>query len=109
MPLFGAFVADQYWGRYKTISVSLGVDIIGHLIIIMSAIPPVITKPSNSFAALIIGILVIGFGTGGFKPNVNPMIVEQLNTEHLRVKTLKTGERVIVDPAITINRVYNWL
>jgi len=109
MPLFGAYVADQYWGRYKTISVALGVDIIGHIILILSAIPPVITKPGSSLAAMIIAILVIGFGTGGFKPNVNPLIVEQLNIEHMRVKTLpKTGERVIVDPTITINRVYNF-
>ena len=109
MPLFGAYVADQYWGRYKTISVALGVDIIGHLLLIVSAIPPVITKPSsNSLAALIMGILVIGFGTGGFKPNISPLIVEQLDVSHLRVKTLPSGERVIEDPAITINRVYNW-
>jgi len=109
MPLFGAYVADQYWGRYKTISVALGIDIIGHIILILSAIPPVITKPGSSLAAMIIAILIIGFGTGGFKPNVNPLIVEQLNIEHMRVKTLpKTGERVIVDPTITINRVYNF-
>ncbi len=109
MPLLGAYIADQYWGRYKTISIALGIDILGHLLLIISAIPPVITKPSgNSLACLIIGILVIGFGTGGFKPNISPLIVEQLNLEHMIVKTLKTGERVIVDPAITINRVYNW-
>lgn len=109
MPLFGAWVADEYWGRYKTIFVALGVDIIGHLILIMSAIPPVITRPSeNSLAALVIGILVIGFGTGGFKPNISPLIVEQLHIEHLKVKVLPSGERVIIDPAITINRVYNW-
>lgn len=109
MPLFGAYVADQIWGRYKTIVVALIIDIIGHIILVMSAIPPVITKPGgNSLAAMVIGILVIGFGTGGFKPNISPLIVEQLPLEHLTVQTLKSGERVIVDPAITINRVYNW-
>lgn len=109
MPLLGAWVADEYCGRYKTITYALAIDILGHLILIMSAIPPVITRPhENSLAAMIIGILVIGFGTGGFKPNISPLIVEQLHIEHLKVKTLKSGERVIVDPAITINRVYNW-
>lgn len=109
MPLFGAYVADEMWGRFKTISGALFIDILGHVILVMSAIPPVITKPSgNSLAAMIIGILVIGFGTGGFKPNISPLIVEQLPIDHMRVKTLKSGERVIVDPAITINRVYNW-
>lgn len=109
MPLFGAYVADEIWGRYKTICVALLVDIVGHLILVMSAIPPVITRPhENSLGALVVGILVIGFGTGGFKPNISPLIVEQLPLDHMTVKTLKTGERVIVDPVITVNRVYNW-
>jgi len=109
MPLLGAYVADEYWGRYKTVFVALGIDILGHLILILSAIPPVIARPKeNSLAALIVGILAIGFGTGGFKPNISPMIVEQLPMQHMRVRTLKSGERVIIDPAATINRVYNW-
>ncbi|KAI1026180.1 hypothetical protein LB504_011303 [Fusarium proliferatum] len=106
MPLLGAYIADQYWGRYKTISWALGIDIIGHIILIMSAIPPVISNQGGALGAMIIAIIVIGFGTGGFKPNVNPLIVEQLGEQYMHVKTLKSGERVIVDPAVTIERVY---
>lgn len=109
MPLFGAYIADEYWGRYKTISYALGIDILGHIILIISAIPPVLTKKDHSaLGAMIVAILVIGFGTGGFKPNVSPLIAEQVPLKHLQVKTLKSGERVIVDPVVTINRVYNW-
>ncbi|KAI6782987.1 peptide transporter-like protein [Emericellopsis cladophorae] len=108
MPLFGAYIADQYWGRYKTICWALGIDIIGHIILITSAIPGVIPNQSASLACMILGIIVIGFGTGGFKPNVNPMIVEQLGEQHMHVKTLKSGERVIVDPAVTNERIYLW-
>ncbi|WYZ38656.1 hypothetical protein EsH8_III_000570 [Colletotrichum jinshuiense] len=109
MPLFGAWVADKYWGRYKTICISIAVDLVGHLILITAAIPPVITKPGgNSLSALLVGMITIGFATGGFKPNISPLITEQLDIEHLTVRTLPSGEKVIVDPAITINRVYNW-
>lgn len=108
MPLFGAYVADQYWGRFKTINAALGVDILGHLILIISALPPVISSQGGSLACMIMGIIVIGFGTGGFKPNVNPLIVEQLGEPQMRVKTLKSGERVIVDPVVTVERIYNW-
>ncbi|KAK1453740.1 POT family protein [Colletotrichum melonis] len=109
MPLFGAWVADKYWGRYKTICISIAVDLVGHLILITAAIPPVVTKPAgNSLSALLVGMITIGFATGGFKPNVSPLIAEQLEIDHLTVRTLTTGEKVIVDPAITINRVYNW-
>ncbi|XWX00091.1 hypothetical protein V2A60_008108 [Cordyceps javanica] len=121
MPLLGAWVADAHWGRYKTITYALGLDLVGHVILILSAIPPVIVHPSASLALLIIAILTIGFGTGGFKPNVSCLIVEQLGDQRLFVKTLapkKTsssgagagagGERVIVDPAITTERIYMW-
>ncbi|RSL46013.1 hypothetical protein CEP54_014030 [Fusarium duplospermum] len=108
MPLLGAYVADQYWGRYKTISYALGIDIIGHIILIISAIPPVIKNEGGALGAMIIAIIVIGFGTGGFKPNVNPLIVEQLGEQYMHVTTLKSGERVIVDPAVTIERIYGW-
>lgn len=34
--------------------------------------------------------------------------MEQLGEQHLHVKTLKSGERVLVDPAVTSERIYNW-
>ncbi|KAF5023970.1 hypothetical protein F66182_3974 [Fusarium sp. NRRL 66182] len=108
MPLFGAYLADQYWGRYKTISYALGIDIIGHIILIVSAIPSVISNSGGSLGAMIVAIIVIGFGTGGFKPNVNPLIVEQMGEQYMHVKTLKSGERVVVDPAVTIEKIYMW-
>ncbi|KAJ4148235.1 hypothetical protein LMH87_002715 [Akanthomyces muscarius] len=109
MPLLGAYVADAHWGRYKTISVALGVNLLGHGILILSAIPPVIVNPQAALACLILAILVIGFGTGGFKPNISCLIVEQLGDQRLFVKTdPKTGERVIVDPAVTTEKIYMW-
>ncbi|KAK4113620.1 peptide transporter-like protein [Canariomyces notabilis] len=108
MPLFGAYVADSYLGRYRTIGFSLLIDIVGHIILVVSALPPVIQNPNGSIGAFAIGILLMGIGTGGFKPNVNPLIVEQLDLERMVVRTLPTGERVIVDPAVTASRIYHY-
>lgn len=108
MPLFGAYIADQHLGRYRTITAALGIDIIGHIVLILAAIPPIIVNPDASVALLIVAILIIGVGTGGFKPNISTLIVEQLGEQTMFVKTLKTGERVIVDPAVTIERIYLW-
>lgn len=109
MPLFGAYLADAYWGRYKTINIALALDIVGHIILIIGALPPVIENgKSGSVACLILGILIVGMGTGGFKPNVNPLIVEQLGEMTIHTKTLPSGERVVVDPAVTIERIYMW-
>lgn len=51
-------------------------------------------------------MIVIGLGTGGIKSNVSPLIAEQYRETKMKVKTLKSGERVIVDPAVTIQSMY---
>lgn len=63
----GAYIADTYWGRYKTICVSIGIALIGHLLLIISALPPVLDNPQGAMGALSIAIIVMGLGTGGFK------------------------------------------
>lgn len=67
MPLLGAYLADQYWGRYKTIMVSIGAALVGHTILCVSAAPAVIRHPKGGIAAFTIGLVIMGLGTGGFK------------------------------------------
>lgn len=50
----------------------------------------------------------MGLGTGGFKANISPLVAEQYRVTALRVKTLPSGQRVIVDPALTTSRIYMW-
>jgi POT family proton-dependent oligopeptide transporter len=107
-PLAGAYLADTYFGRYKTICGGIGMAILGHVILIASAAPATIAKPDTALGVFVLGIIVMGFGTGAFKPNISPLVAEQIPKTKMRVITLKNGERVIVDPAVTIARVYNW-
>jgi POT family proton-dependent oligopeptide transporter len=67
MPLLGAYMADQHWGRFRTIMVAIGVALVGHIILVVSAIPAVIAHPNGSIAAFSIGLIIMGVGTGGFK------------------------------------------
>jgi POT family proton-dependent oligopeptide transporter len=106
-PLFGAWIADTYLGRFKTIVYSVIVAEIGHLILVASSAPSVLDKPNTSLGVFILGILVMGAGTGTFKPNISPLIAEQVPQEKMRIEVQK-GERVIVDPAVTITRIYNY-
>ncbi|KAI5782814.1 MFS peptide transporter [Pyronema domesticum] len=106
MPLFGAYMADEYWGRYKTIMVAIAVAIVGHIILILSAIPSIITHPTNSITCFSIGLVIMGIGVGGFKSNISPLIAEQYKQVTLQVKTLPSGERVILDPTLTVSRIY---
>ncbi|EKV07527.1 Major facilitator superfamily domain, general substrate transporter [Penicillium digitatum] len=108
LPLVSAYIADEYWGRYKTISWSIGAAILGHIILVVSAIPPVLTNTDASFAVFILGVIIMGLGTGGFKPNISALVVEQIPAVNLKVRTLETGERVVVDPTITQSRIYHY-
>lgn len=106
-PLFGAWIADTYLGRFKTILYSVLVAEIGHLILVASAAPSVIKNSNTSLGVFILGLIIMGLGTGTFKPNIAPLIAEQVPQEKMRVETRGT-ERVIVDPAVTVTRIYNW-
>ncbi|KAI5782601.1 MFS peptide transporter [Geopyxis carbonaria] len=106
MPLLGAYMADEHWGRYKTIMVSIGVALVGHVILIISALPPIIVNPTNSIVCFSIGLVIMGMGVGGFKSNISPLIAEQYKQNRLMVKTLTTGERIIMDPTLTVSRIY---
>jgi POT family proton-dependent oligopeptide transporter len=108
LPLFGAYVADTYLGRYKTICYALAIAIVGHIILVVSAVPTVIVHPKNSLASFIIGLIIMGVGTGSFKSNISPLIAEQLTLTKMVVRELPSGERVIFDPAVTQSRVYHY-
>ncbi|KAH7912747.1 PTR2-domain-containing protein [Hygrophoropsis aurantiaca] len=104
-PIAGAYIADTYWGRYKTICVSVAIAMVGHIVMIISAIPGIIGT-NHSFGIFILSMVVTGSGAGGFKSNISPLIAEQYRRTKLFVKTTKRGERVIVDPAMTASRIY---
>ncbi|KAJ9239149.1 hypothetical protein DTO169E5_4439 [Paecilomyces variotii] len=106
-PILGAWVADEFWGRLKTIQTSIGFAMVGHVLLIISAIPEIIVNPHGAIACFTIGLVIFGMGAGGFKSNIAPLIAEQYKETRLWVKVIpKTGERVIVDPAQTITRIF---
>ena len=52
-----------------------------------------------------ISLIMLAIGAGLFKPNVAPTVLDQYSHQKPYVKTLKSGERVVVDPETTIQRV----
>lgn len=106
-PLLGAWIADTYLGRYKTIFYSVLIAEVGHVILTAAAAPSVLANSNTSLGVFILGVIVMGLGTGTFKPNISPLIAEQVPQEKMRVEE-QNGERVIVDPAVTITRIYNY-
>ena len=61
-PLLGAYIADTHWGRFKTICVAVAIALIGHFILIVSALPGVIEHKSAT-GIFIVALIFMGFGT----------------------------------------------
>ncbi|KAF8502569.1 PTR2-domain-containing protein [Gautieria morchelliformis] len=97
-PIFGGMIADAKWGRYKTISIFCGVYFLGLLIILLTSLPSSLAH-GGGVPGWIVGAIVVAIGTGGIKSNVSPLSRTNI--------TLPSGERVIVDPNVTITRIYN--
>ncbi|KAL3480405.1 POT family-domain-containing protein [Aspergillus californicus] len=107
LPIIGAWIADGYWGRLKTIQVSILFAFIGHGVLCISALPCVIEHPQIALVVFAVGLVIFGVGVGGFKPNIAPLIAEQHKGTRPYIKIdLKTHERVIVDPALTMTRIF---
>ncbi|KAJ5412765.1 hypothetical protein N7465_005070 [Penicillium sp. CMV-2018d] len=106
IPIFGGWWADVHVGRYKAIMVGVVTCGVAHVIQIIGAIPSVLQKgPSNAAPPFILGLLVLAIGAGIFKPNVSPMVLDQIRQTKPYTKQLKSGEKVIVDPDATRTRI----
>ncbi|ODV81508.1 PTR2-domain-containing protein [Suhomyces tanzawaensis NRRL Y-17324] len=104
-PIFGGWVADTYWGKYKTIFVFCVIYIIGIFILFITSLPS-ITSHSTALGGYVVSIIIIGIATGGVKSNVSPLIADQIPKTRPVIKVLKSGERVVQDPNITIQNVF---
>ncbi|CAF1058284.1 unnamed protein product [Rotaria sordida] len=105
-PIVGAILADQFWGKYKTIVVSCAVYMVGLVILLLTSIPPAIDK-GVAFPGLIIAMIILGFGTGGVKSNVSPLMAEQYSRTKPVITVIK-GQRKIIDPGVTMQSMFNW-
>ncbi|KAL0575147.1 hypothetical protein V5O48_006824 [Marasmius crinis-equi] len=107
-PLIGGYVADAHFGRMKTMSIAIVIRLIGHIILIVSSLPGVIQHSDAATGVFVVALVVMGLGTGMFSSNISPLLGEQClaATPAPVVKVTSKGERVLVDPALTISRVF---
>eukprot|EP00253_Pinus_taeda_P026315 PITA_26315 len=89
-PLIGAFIADAYWGRYKTIAVFSIVYFFGMVLLTISASVPKLKPPCNASdlnchatttqtGVFFLAIYIIALGTGGIKPCVSSFGADQFD------------------------------
>lgn len=109
-PLLGGYLADAKLGRYKACWYGILIGIISHVLLVIAAIPSVI-KEGHAIAPFVIGMITLAFTSGFIKPTIAPMIADQCTVKKQHVKILETGEKVIIDPNATVERMlllYYW-
>lgn len=104
-PLLGGLIADQYLGKYKTILTFAGIYMVGLLVLVTTSIPSSLAAGAG-LGGYVTSILLTGLGTGGIKANVAPLIAEQYTRRTMEISVTKKGERVVIDPYVTIQRIY---
>lgn len=95
VPIFGGWWADVKVGRYYAIVVGVLICGVAHIIQIIGAIPAVLQQgTAHAAPPFILGLIILAFGAGIFKPNIAPTVLDQQLKSKEFVKTLKSGERV---------------
>lgn len=104
VPLYGGYIGDAKLGRFKAIWIGIGAGLISHILFVIAAIPSVITG-GNALAPTILAVLTLALGTGFIKPNLLPLLLDQYPYQTDLVKTLPSGERVIIDRELTLQSI----
>ncbi|ORX90763.1 POT family-domain-containing protein [Clohesyomyces aquaticus] len=107
-PLFFAVISDTRLGRLKTLCISVIVYVLGCILLFVSAMDP---PPHGKWGlpGLLGAMGLIGLGGGGFKAIISPFIADQYTETQPKLKTIKSGERVVTDRALTVQYIYNLL
>lgn len=68
-PIFGAIIADSFWGKYKTILYVSLIYALGNIVVSFTAVPSILNAVQLYGPA--VGLVLIAIGTGGIKPCVS--------------------------------------
>lgn len=72
MPLFGSYIADRVWGRYKTILYLSLFYCLGHGVLAIF---------EGTIWGLYTGLALIAFGSGGIKPCISAFVGDQFRSD----------------------------
>ncbi|XMA17435.1 hypothetical protein WAI453_010226 [Rhynchosporium graminicola] len=107
LPVVFGYIADTYTGRFKLVCYGVLVFGVAHALMIASGAPSLLEK-NQSAAPYMISLYILAIGAAMFKPCISPILLDQVEDTKPAIKTLKSGERVIVDPESTTERIVLW-
>ncbi|RDW69243.1 hypothetical protein BP6252_08263 [Coleophoma cylindrospora] len=107
LPIFGGWIADKKWGRFKTICIGVAICGVAHVIMIISAIPSII-QSGHAIGPFALSLYMLAVGAALFKPNIAPTVLDQNPHRKAHVVTNKNGQKVIIDPEATSESIMLW-
>ncbi|KAA8628741.1 hypothetical protein SMACR_08792 [Sordaria macrospora] len=107
LPLLFGWMADAKTGRFKLICWGVVVFGIAHVLMVVAGAKNLLAN-GTSKAPYFLSVYILAIGAAMFKPNVSPLLLDQVANTKPIIKVLKTGERVIEDPEATTERVMLW-
>ena len=111
VPIYTGILADTKWGRWKCMCIGTAVGAFAHILLVISAVPPVLKHPNGGLAAFTISIIILAIGAGLIKPCVATILCDQSPVKVPVIRTTEKGERVILDPQVTVQRylsIFYW-
>ncbi|KAI0971716.1 major facilitator superfamily transporter peptide [Xylaria arbuscula] len=107
LPLIFGYFADTKFGRFKIICYGVGVFGIAHVLMIAAGSKQLLAA-GTAKVPYFLSVYILSIGAAMFKPNVSPLLLDQVTNTVPTVVTLASGERVIQDPESTTERVMLW-
>lgn len=102
-PVLGAYLADTFWGKFKTVMIFAIGYVIGLALLFVTSLPVIVSRVAH-MVGFFVSIIIIGCCTGAIYCNASPLVADQIDRHRPYIKVLKSGEKVIVDSALTVQR-----
>ncbi|KAI0527872.1 major facilitator superfamily transporter peptide [Xylaria bambusicola] len=107
LPLLFGYLADSRFGRFKIICYGVGVFGVAHVLMVGAGSKQLLAN-GTAKVPYFLSVYILSVGAAMFKPNVSPLLLDQVTNTVPKVITLASGERVIQDPESTTERVMLW-
>ncbi|KAI9370120.1 POT family-domain-containing protein [Aspergillus egyptiacus] len=107
LPMVFGYLSDAHTGRFKMICWGVLVFGVAHVLMVGATAPSLLAN-GNAKAPYFISLYMLSVGAAMFKPNVSPLLLDQMRETKAKTKVLPSGEKVIVDPEATTERAMLW-
>ncbi|SCU90565.1 LAME_0E09098g1_1 [Lachancea meyersii CBS 8951] len=104
-PLVTGYIADRYWSRMRMLWIGVYIGVISHILFVIGAVPSVLGQGKPALAPCFLGIVTLAIATAFVKPILLPTLLSQYPHASDVVKTLESGERVILDRDASLQRM----